>query len=85
MGGGGWNPSPEFLLYCSSLKRFHLRWKAFDLLNKMRYILGAVALLEACDVTNHSRYLGRHLGFYQELEIRLKPQEMAILCALHEK
>ena len=40
-----------------------------------------VALLEACDVTNN----GRHLGFYQELEIRLKPREMVIFCALHEK
>ena len=56
-------------------------WKAFDLLNKMRYILWVVALLEACDVTNN----GRHLGFYQELEIRLKPREMVIFCALHEK
>ena len=27
-----------------------------------------VALLEACDVTNN----GRHLGCYQELEIRLR-------------
>ena len=34
----------------------------------MRYILWVVALLEACDVTNNGRYLGRHLGFYQELE-----------------
>ena len=33
----------------------------------MKYILGVVALLEACDVTNN----GRYLGFYQELEIRL--------------
>ena len=44
--------------------------KAFDLLNKMRYILCVVALLEACDVTNN----GRHLGFYQELETRFKPR-----------
>ena len=29
-----------------------------------------VALLEACDVTNNGRHLGRHL----ELEIRLKPR-----------
>ena len=36
-----------------------------DLLNKMKYILWVVALLEACDVTSN----GRHLGFYQELEI----------------
>ena len=37
-----------------------------DLLNKMKYILWVVALLEACDVTSN----GHHLGFYQELEIR---------------
>ena len=40
----------------------------------MRYILGVVALLKARDVTNN----GRHLGSYQELEIRLKPREMVI-------
>ena len=40
-----------------------------------------VALLEACDVTNN----GRHLGFYQELEIRLKLREMVIFGALLEK
>ena len=39
----------------------------------MRDILWVVALFEACDVTNN----GRHLGFYQELEIRLKLREMA--------
>ena len=51
----------------------------------MRYILWVVARLEACDVTNNGRHLGRNLGFYQELEIRLKPQEMFFFCALHEK
>ena len=55
--------------------------EAFDLLNKVRYILGVVALLEACDVTNN----GRYLRFYQELEIRLKLLEMVIFCALNEK
>ena len=35
-----------------------------------------VALLEACDVTNKGRHLGHHLGFNQELEIRLKLREM---------
>ena len=35
-----------------------------------------VALLEACDVTNNGRHLAHHLGFYQELEIRLRPREM---------
>ena len=50
-----------------------------SLLNKMRYILWVVALLEACDVTNNSG----HLGFYQESEIR-DPRETLILCARHE-
>jgi len=51
----------------------------------MRYILWVVALLEACDITNDGLHLGRHLGFYQELEIRLKPREIVIFCSLHEK
>ena len=59
----------EFLICCSISKQFYLQWKALDLFNKMRYILWVVALLEACDVTNNN---DRHLGFYQELEIRLK-------------
>ena len=42
----------------------------------MRYILRVVTLLEASDVTNNSRHLGRHLGFFQELEIRLKSGEL---------
>ena len=49
-------------------------FEAFDLLNKMRYISWVVALLEACDITSN----GRHLGFYQELEIRLKLKKMVI-------
>ena len=57
--------------------RFCLQWKVFDLLYKMRYILWVVALLGACDVTNN----GRLLGFYKELEIRLKPLEMVIFRA----
>ena len=51
----------------------------------MRYILWVASLLKACDVTNNGRHVDRHLGFYQELEIRLKPREMIIFCALHEK
>ena len=51
----------------------------------MRYILRMVALLEACDVTSNGRHLSRHLVFYQELEIRLKLQEIVIFCSLHEK
>ena len=45
---------------------------------KMRYILWVVALLEAYDVTNNSR----HLEFYQESEIELKPREISgnFLC-----
>ena len=44
----------------------------------MRYILWVMALLEACTVANNGRHLGRHLRFYQEIEIRLKPREMVI-------
>ena len=47
----------------------------------MRYISWVVALLEAWVVTINSR----HLGFYQEIEIRFKPREIVIVCALHEK
>ena len=43
-------------------------------------------MLEACDITNNGGLLGRRLGFYQELEIRLKPREMVIfLCVLEMK
>ena len=59
-GGGGkvvMEPLPRVLICC-------LQWKAFDLLNKMRYILWVVALLEACDVTNNVL----HLGFYQKFK-----------------
>ena len=66
--GRWWNSSPDFLMCCSISKRFCLRWKASDLLNKIRFILGVVALLKAFNVASN----GRHLGFYQELEIRLK-------------
>ena len=84
-GGGGFNPSSEFVICCSILKQFYLEWKVFDLLNNMRYILWVVALLKACDVTNNGRHLGRHLGFYHELETKLKPREMIIFCASKEK
>ena len=40
---------------------------------------------EGCDVTNNGRHLGCHLRFYQELEIRLKPQEMVIFFVLAYK
>ena len=76
----GGDPSLEFWICCSISKRFCLQWKAFGLLNKMRYILWVVALMEVCDVTKDGRHLGRHLGFYQELEITLKPREMVIFC-----
>ena len=47
----------------------------------MRYILGVVALLEACDVTKNSRHLGRHLGFYQIIRNQVKTARNVIfLC-----
>ena len=68
-------PPRSFLICYSISKRVYLYWKAFDLLNKMRYIIWLMALMDACDVTNN----GRHLGFYQELEIRLKPREIHVV------
>ena len=38
-GGGGLIDPPEFLICYSISKQFCLQWKAFDLLNKMRYKL----------------------------------------------
>ena len=82
----GMEPLPPRILFCCSMsKRFHLQWKAFDLLNKMRYILWVVLLLRACDVTNNDCHLGHHLGFYQELQVRLKPREMVIFFVLDMK
>ena len=51
-------------------EKIYLQWKAFDLLDKMKDILWAVALLVACNVSKHGRYLGGHLAFYQVLEMR---------------
>ena len=48
------------------------------LINKMRYILWVVALLEVYHVTNNDR----HLGLCQELEIRLKPRGTDIFLVL---
>ena len=62
------HPALGFLICSNISKRFCLQQKAFDLLQKVRYILLVVALLELCDVTQHGRHLGRHLGFCKELE-----------------
>ena len=53
-----------YLICCNFSKQFCPEWKALDLLPW--YILWVMALLEVFDVTKH----GRHLGFYQDLEIR---------------
>ena len=44
-----------------------------------------VALLEACDVTKNGRHLGCYLGFYQEFESTLRPQEMVVFLCLKQK
>ena len=61
------------------------RGESSDLLNKRRYVLCMVALLEVCDVTSKGRHLGGDLGFYQELKVRLKPREMVIFLVLDMK
>ena len=71
--GEGWNPPKVF-----NILQYFEKILPSDLLYKRRYILWVVVLLGACDVTNN----GRHLGFYQGLEIRLKPREMVIFLYL---
>ena len=47
----------------------------------MRYIfwlVGFYGLQEAHDVTKHGCHISRHLGFYQELETRLKRRELVL-------
>ena len=77
------NPPPPSFRYVAVFWNDFAFSGVFHVLNEMRYILWMVALLEACDVTTNGRHLGRHLGFYQELEIRLKPHEMVSFCAGH--
>ena len=70
-------PLPRVFDMLQYFKTICLQWKAFDLLNKIRYVL---FLLEACDVTKNGSHLGCHLGFYQVLEIRLKHHFIHRLC-----
>ena len=89
-GRGVWSVEPlpwvfDMLKYTSISKKLCFHRKGFDLLNKINYILWVVSLLRTCDVTKHGSHLGRHLGFYQELEIRLKPRELVIFWAWHVK
>jgi len=49
----------------------------------MRYILWVATLLEACDVIQDGRHLGRHLGFCQKLGIVKKHLKLEIFNAGH--
>ena len=74
--GGGWmEPLPgvfNILQYFETiLPLVENLWSSY----KMRYILGVLALLEACDVIYNGRHFGRNLGFYQE-----KPTNGNFLC-----
>jgi len=51
----------------------------------MRYVLWAGALLGASDVIQYGGQYGRHLGFYQKLEIKKKRRKLAIFNANHVK
>ena len=67
-------PLPRVFDKLQYFEKIYLQWKAFDLLDKMKYILWVVAKWVACNVTKHGRYLGGYLGghlaFYQVLEMR---------------
>ena len=76
-GGGGYGTPPQSFWYVAVFRNdFAFSGKPSQ---QDEVILWVVRLLEACDNTNN----GRHLGFYQELEIRLRPREIVIFCALH--
>ena len=81
-GGGSMDPPHLSFWYVAVFQNdFTFRREPLIFLYKMRHILWVLALLGACDVTN----VGCHLGFYQELEIRLKPREMVIFLCLRWK
>ena len=84
-GGGGVEPLPgvfDILQYFGTiLPLVESLWSSAQ---DEVYFMGGGAV-GGCDVTNNGRHLGRHLGFYRELEIKLKPREMVIFCALYEK
>ena len=58
-------PLPRVFYILQYFEKNYPQWKAFELLEKMKYILWVVALLETCSVTKHGSHLGRHLGFYE--------------------
>ena len=78
--GRGMNGTlPQSFWYVAVFQNyFTFSGKPLIFLTRWVYILWVVALLETCDVTNNSP----QLGFYQDLEIRLKPREMAIFLCL---
>jgi len=50
--------------------------KAFDFLDKMRYVLWVVELVEACDVTKLGCRFGRHLGFLPRIRNQVKTERI---------
>ena len=64
-GAGVLEPLPRVFYILQYFEKNYPQWKAFELLEKMKYILWVVALLETCAVTKHGSHLGRHLGFYE--------------------
>ena len=56
----------------------------FDMLKYFETILPSVESLWSSLQDEIYFMGGSQLGFYQELEIRLKPREIISFCALHE-
>ena len=85
--GGGVDGTPPWSFWYVTILRndFDLSGKPLIFLTRWGIFYGWWSCWKACDVTNNGRHLGRHLGFYQELEIKLKPLEMVIFFVLHIK
>ena len=85
---GGWMdpPPPQRFWYVAVFRNdFNFRGKPLIFPTRWGMFYWWWHCWGACDVINNGRHLGRHLGFYQELEIRRKPHEMAIFLRLRWK
>ena len=81
-GGGGEGTPPQSFWYVAVFRN-DLAFRGSLWSSKHdEVILWVVRLLKALDDTNNGRHLGLRLGVYQEIEIRLKLQQIVFACAL---
>ena len=85
-GGGGDLTPPRSFWYVAVLQNdFTFSGKPLIFLTRWGIFYGWWHCWRPVTSPTMVAHFGRHPGFYQELEMRLKPREMVIFCALHEK